>query len=66
MSQSITDYSVIADLVPEEEDRPENTLIPITAENHIPGSIREAAESVSNAKIIEGSPGRRSAPAPAL
>ena len=49
----------IADLVPTEARRLEETLDLIAAENHSPPAIMEALGSVFNTKTIEGYPGRR-------
>ncbi|RLC30405.1 MAG: serine hydroxymethyltransferase, partial [Deltaproteobacteria bacterium] len=49
----------IAVLVKKEEERIENTLDLIAAENHSPRSIMEVLGSVLNTKTIEGYPGKR-------
>ncbi len=49
----------LARLVENEENRLENTLNLIAAENHSPQSILEVMGSVFNTKTIEGYPGKR-------
>jgi glycine hydroxymethyltransferase len=49
----------IAGLVKKEEDRIQNTLNLIAAENHAPRSIMEVLGSILNTKTIEGYPGKR-------
>ena len=49
----------IAQLIEQEEQRIENTLDLIAAENHAPPSILETMGSVLNTKTIEGYPGNR-------
>ena len=49
----------LAVMIRSEEDRIENTLNLIAAENHAPPAIMEALGSVFNTKTIEGYPGRR-------
>lgn len=49
----------LAVLIKKEEERIENTLDLIAAENHSPRSIMEAQGSIFNTKTIEGYPGKR-------
>ncbi len=49
----------IAGLVKKEENRIQNTLNLIAAENHTPRSIMEVLGSILNTKTIEGYPGKR-------
>jgi len=53
------DDPAMAALLEKEQQRIENTLDLIAAENHAPLSIMEALGSVFNTKTIEGYPGRR-------
>lgn len=53
------DDPAMAALIDREQERIENTLDLIAAENHAPCSIMETLGSVFNTKTIEGYPGRR-------
>ena len=53
------DDPTLAELVVKEEQRIEDTLDLIAAENHAPLSVTEALGSVFNTKTIEGYPGNR-------
>jgi len=53
------DDPTLAGLVKNEENRLENTLNLIAAENHSPQSVLEVMGSVFNTKTIEGYPGNR-------
>ena len=59
MSYLSHDDPELAGLVSKEENRLENTLNLIAAENHSPPSILEVMGSVFNTKTIEGYPGKR-------
>jgi glycine hydroxymethyltransferase len=59
MSHLLTDDPELKLLVNKEENRLENTLNLIAAENHSPQSILEVMGSVFNTKTIEGYPGKR-------
>jgi glycine hydroxymethyltransferase len=59
MSHLTDDDPELALLVRREEERLENTLNLIAAENHSPQSILEVIGSVLNTKTIEGYPGKR-------
>jgi len=59
MSYLSKDDPKLASLVVQEENRLENTLNLIAAENHSPGSVLEIMGSCFNTKTIEGYPGNR-------
>ncbi len=59
MTHLSNDDPELARLVSKEEERLENTLNLIAAENHSPVSILEVMGSVFNTKTIEGYPGKR-------
>lgn len=59
MSYLTDDDPELALLVSKEEERLENTINLIAAENHPPRSILEVIGSVFNVKTIEGYPGKR-------
>jgi glycine hydroxymethyltransferase len=59
MNHIFKDDPEIADLIVREEERLENTVNLIAAENHCPRSVMEVAGSVFNTKTIEGYPGNR-------
>ena len=59
MSYLSKDDPELEQLVSHEENRLDNTLNLIAAENHSPQSVLEVMGSVLNTKTIEGYPGKR-------
>jgi glycine hydroxymethyltransferase len=59
MTKLLHDDPQLARIVDREEQRLQNTINLIAAENHSPQSILELTGSVFNTKTIEGYPGRR-------